>query len=152
MTVSEYLDQHKLLTVRIEKDQESLSFLCPVIADPHAPQPSTDHVQISPADDAPFVANLEYIAGLKERIESEKEVLRRLTDEIQQMFSVLDPYAYMLMSQHYLYHIKWDDIISTVRGCRASVFNWRNQALSLCTLPDHPINILEELPWLKKAS
>ena len=120
MTVSEYLDQHKLLTVRIEKDQESLSFLCPAIADPHAPQPSLDRVQVSSAGDAPFVANLEYIAGLKERIESEKEVLRRLTDEIQQMFSVLDPYAYILMSQHFASLVSRYSSIISLKSCMVS--------------------------------
>ena len=38
MTVKEYLDQHKLLCDRIQKDEESLNFLCPVVSDPHTPQ------------------------------------------------------------------------------------------------------------------
>ena len=91
MTVKEYLDQHKLLCDRIQKDEESLNFLCPAVSDPRAPHLALDHVQVSPAGDAPFVANLEYIAGVKENLASEKAVLRRLTDEIQVMFSVLDP-------------------------------------------------------------
>jgi hypothetical protein len=152
MTVKEYLDQHKLLCDRIQKDEESLNFLCPVVSDPHTPQLTPDHVQFSPTGDAPFVANLEYIAGVKEKIASEKAILRRLTDEIQVMFSVLDPYAYMQMTQRYLYHMSWDEIIGSTKSCRASVFNWHKKALSLCTLPDNPVNIFEELPWLRKAS
>ena len=152
MTVKDYLDQHKFLCDRIRKDEESLRFLCPAVSDPRAPQLTLDHVQISPAGDAPFVANLEYIAGVKEKLASEKSVLRRLTEEIQAVFSVLDPYAYMQMTQRYLYHMPWDEIIGETKSCRASVFNWHKKALSLCTLPDNPVNIYEELPWLKRAS
>ena len=152
MTVKEYLDQHKLLCDRIQKDEESLNFLCPAVSDPRAPHLASDHVQVSPAGDAPFVANLEYIAGVKENLASEKAVLRRLTDEIQVMFSVLDPYAYMQMTQRYLCHMPWEEIIGSTKSCRASVFNWHKKALSLCSLPENPVNVFVELPWLKKAS
>ena len=152
MTVKEYLSQHKNLTISIRKDEESLAFLCPAVADPHASRLNADCVRVSPRQEAPFVGNMEYIDRLKENLALKKTLLKDLEQEIHSVFSVLDPYIYVLMTRRYLDHEQWDEIISNTMGCKASVLNWHKQALAQCVLPENPIDIGKYFPALRKAS
>ena len=151
MNIQEYLSQYRRLREMIKYDTGTLKVLRLSTANTPAPKIESDPVQTSPSGQAPYVRIMERIEWLEEKVSLEEQLLNRLRDEIMQMTDILDSREAYLISLRYILCNKWNTAISNLHTSRATAFRWHDEILAKLQLPEHPINIDEELAKLEMA-
>ena len=146
MTVSEYLNQGRVLDRRISMHTRQISYFEEMKTNIASAWRTGERVQTSPTLEAGYAQVVEQIDTLTETLSREMTLMILLKRQIRSVIhQVRDDAWRMALEARYLSGASWGEVAVMLNKSEICVRGWNRRALATLTLPEDAINLTEAL-------